>query len=104
MLVLFVVLRFVGVRSTLASFVMSVVITIGLNVGLSYYHDFRARRGPSRAPRSGGDIRWRDEDPADGRPGGGRMTPWDQRDYQPRGYDPRDDQEAHRYGDEGRRR
>lgn len=65
-LILFVVLRFVGVRSTVGSFFFSVIITIALNVGLSYYYDHRARRDRDRggrAPRRGGsDIRFRDDD------------------------------------------
>ncbi|MEE1618974.1 hypothetical protein V1260_12960 [Brachybacterium sp. J144] len=60
--VLFIVLRLAGLRSTFASFMLSLLITIGLNVGLSYYADYRARRPRSPAPRGGGDIRWREED------------------------------------------
>ncbi len=61
LLVLFILLRVVGIRSTVASFVLSLVITVGLNVALSYYHEHRASR-PSPPPRGGGDIRWRDDD------------------------------------------
>ncbi|ASK66504.1 hypothetical protein CFK39_12565 [Brachybacterium avium] len=61
--VLFIVLRLLGVRSTFAGFVLSVVITLGLNVGLSYYNEHRARNPrPQRQPRSGGDIRFREDD------------------------------------------
>lgn len=67
--VLFVVLRLVGVRSTFMGFVLSVGITLALNVGLSYYQDRRARNPrPQVAPRGGGDIRWREDD----RPGDDR--------------------------------
>ncbi|MDN5688311.1 MAG: hypothetical protein L0G94_16770 [Brachybacterium sp.] len=67
--VLFVVLRLLGVRSTFAGFLLSVGITLALNVGLSYYNDHRARNPrPRTAPRGGGDIRWREDD----RPGGDR--------------------------------
>lgn len=61
-LVLFVLLRFVGVRSTFASFALSVIATVVLNVGLSYYYEHRARRAPARAPRADADIRWREEE------------------------------------------
>ena len=61
--VLFIVLRLVGVRSTFAGFALSVVITLGLNVGLSYYNDHRARNPrPQRQARGGGDIRFREDD------------------------------------------
>ncbi|GAA4530317.1 hypothetical protein GCM10023160_31050 [Brachybacterium paraconglomeratum] len=61
--VLFIVLRLVGVRSTFAGFVLSVTITLALNVGLSYYHDYRAKHPrPQRESRGGGDIRFREED------------------------------------------
>jgi hypothetical protein len=65
-LILFVVLRFVGVRSTVGSIFFSIIITIVLNVGLSYYYDHRARKDRSRGGptprRGGGDIRFRDDD------------------------------------------
>ena len=60
--VLFIVLRIAGLRSTFTSFLLSVIITIALNVGLSYYAEYRARRPRTPAPRGGGDIRWREED------------------------------------------
>lgn len=61
--VLFIVLRLVGVRSTFMGFVMSVGITLALNVGLSYYHDRRAKNPRPRVEaRGGGDIRWREDD------------------------------------------
>ena len=64
--VLFIVLRLVGVRSTFAGFALSVVITLGLNVGLSYFNEHRARNPrPQRGVRGGGDIRFREEDPRD---------------------------------------
>ncbi|APX34344.1 hypothetical protein BH708_18345 [Brachybacterium sp. P6-10-X1] len=67
--VLFVVLRLLGVRSTFAGFVLSVGITLALNVALSYYTDHRARNPrPRPASRGGGDIRWREDD----RPGDDR--------------------------------
>lgn len=63
MLVLFIGLRFVGVRSTIASFFLSVVLTILLNVGLSYYYEARARRNAGSDPRRrDADIRWREDD------------------------------------------
>lgn len=73
--VLFIVLRLVGVRSTFAGFVLSVGITLALNIGLSYYNDYRARSPRRSAPSpGGGDIRWREDDAPSGgnaRSGGG---------------------------------
>ncbi len=61
--VLFVVLRLVGIRSTFAGFAMSVLITLALNVGLSYYQEYRAKNPKKQpAPRGGGDIRFREDD------------------------------------------
>lgn len=72
--VLFIVLRLVGVRSTFAGFVLSVAITLALNVGLSYYTDYRAKHPrPQRENRGGGDIRFREDDARDQR----RMDPRD---------------------------
>lgn len=63
-LAIFIVLRLLGVRSTVSGFVLSVAVTLALNVGLSYYNDRRARSGrPRRDPTpGGGDIRWREDD------------------------------------------
>lgn len=61
--VLFIVLRLLGVRSTFAGFALSVGITLALNVGLSYYNDYRAKHPkPERQGRGGGDIRFREDD------------------------------------------
>lgn len=61
--VLFIVLRLLGMRSTLGGFVLSVGITLALNVALSYYYERRARNPrPQREPRGGGDIRFREDD------------------------------------------
>ncbi|WP_241237284.1 hypothetical protein [Brachybacterium saurashtrense] len=61
--VLFVLLRLVGVRSTFAGFLLSVGITLALNVGLSYWQEHRARHPrPRRESRGGGDIRFREDD------------------------------------------
>ncbi|MDN5822143.1 MAG: hypothetical protein L0H39_11725 [Brachybacterium sp.] len=81
--VLFIVLRLLGVRSTFAGFALSVVITLGLNVGLSYYNDHRARNPrPQRQARGGGDIRFRE----------------DERRYDPRDVDIRERAEQRRRG------
>lgn len=66
-LILFVALRFLGVRSPVSSIFLSVMLTLALNVGLSYWGEARARRerraSSQRQVRSGGgDIRWRDDD------------------------------------------
>ena len=80
--VLFIVLRLVGVRSTFAGFALSVGITLALNVGLSYYYDYRAKNPrPQRENRGGGDIRFREDD--------GR----DERRYDPRAEDRRPQRE-----------
>jgi hypothetical protein len=61
--VLFIVLRLLGMRSTIGGFVLSVGITLALNVGLSYYYERRARSPrPRRETRGGGDIRFREDD------------------------------------------
>lgn len=97
-LVLFILLRLVGVRSTIPSLFLSIIITIGLNVGLSYYYDHRARSGRD-AGRPGGhvdeDIRWRRADPDDrdrrGRDDRDRRS-YNSRDrYDERRFDPRND-------------
>src|SRR5699024_3266669 len=61
--VLCIVLRLLGMRSTVAGFAFSVGITLALNVGLSYYNDYRARSPKRRTvPAGGGDIRWREDE------------------------------------------
>lgn len=61
--VLFIVLRLLGVRSTFAGFLLSVGITLALNIGLSYYQEHRARSPrPSHPSHGGGDIRFREDD------------------------------------------
>lgn len=90
-LVLFMLLRVFGVRSSVAGLVLSIVLTLALNVGLSYIGEQRARSARRRAgggsrdprrydprddadaggrdgarrrrhrPNGGGDIRWRDD-------------------------------------------
>ncbi|EYT50706.1 hypothetical protein M3C58_05030 [Brachybacterium muris] len=67
-LVLFIILRLVGVRSTFSSFFLSVVITIALNVGLSYWGEHSARRRSQQdrsyddRTRRDSDIRWREDE------------------------------------------
>src|SRR5699024_5169307 len=58
---LFIVLRLLGMRSTVAGFAISVGITLALNDGLSHYNDYRPRSLSLRTvPAVGGDIRWRE--------------------------------------------
>ena len=87
--VLFVLLRLLGLRSTFAGFVLSVGITLALNVALSYYSDYRAKHPRPQRPseRGGGDIRFREEerderryDPRDDRRDLGPRSPRDDRD------------------------
>lgn len=64
-LALFFILRLLGIRSSVAGLFLSILITLALNVGLSYLTEARARsraRNPVPPPRGGGDIRWRDGD------------------------------------------
>ncbi|MCW1805411.1 hypothetical protein NLU66_15680 [Brachybacterium sp. NBEC-018] len=62
-LVLFILLRLLGVRSTVSGFFFSVLITLALNVGLSYWSEHRARTARRNPPaQGGGDIRWREDD------------------------------------------
>lgn len=86
--VLFVLLRLLGLRSTFAGFVLSVGITLALNVALSYYSDYRAKHPRPQRPseRGGGDIRFREEEREERR--------YDPRDLGPRS--PRDDRDEHR--------
>ena len=61
--VLFILLRLLGVRSTVSGFFLSVVITLALNVGLSYWSEHRARTARrSGPPQEGTDIRWREDE------------------------------------------
>ena len=59
--VVFIVLRLLGVRSTFTGFAMSVGITLALNVGLSYFTDYRAKHPRTQPAPRGGDIRFRDD-------------------------------------------
>lgn len=71
--VLFLILRVLGVRATISALVMSLLLTLGLNVGLSYYYEWRARREALNPPRrrsdtsrdSRGQVEWfREDEPA----------------------------------------
>lgn len=97
-LLLFVVLRVVGVRSSVGSIVLSIALTVMLNVALTYWADSRdareQRRGARREPmRGGGDIRWREDD-----------RPPDQRDRPSRAHEPRSNQADSYEAEEFRRR
>lgn len=86
--VLFVLLRLLGLRSTFAGFMLSVGITLALNVALSYYSDYRAKHPRPRRPseRGGGDIRFREDERDERR--------FDPRDLGPRS--PRDHRDENR--------
>lgn len=69
MTLFFVVLSLMGIKAKFASLVLSILITLALNVGLSYYYEWRRDR-EREAIRDGrthsregrdGDIRIRDE-------------------------------------------
>lgn len=63
--VLFLILRLFGVRAAIPSLFGSIILTIALNVGLSYWSEHRARTAsgrPARSARGGGDIRIREDD------------------------------------------
>ena len=69
MTLFFVVLSLMGIKAKFASLVLSILITLALNVGLSYYYEWRRDR-EREAIRNGrahsgnrhdGDIRTRDE-------------------------------------------
>lgn len=61
-LVLFLILRLVGVRASVPSLFLSIMLTLALNVGLSAWQERRARSPRQNHPVRGGDIRWREED------------------------------------------
>ena len=65
-LVLFLVLRVFGVRSSVAGIALSILLTLALNVGLAAWGEARSRRTaqrPRQAPRErDADIRWRDDE------------------------------------------
>ena len=73
-LILFIVLRALGLRATVSALFVSVLLTIALNVGLSYWYEFRARRENQRGGTgrgqggarmsADGDIRWREHRPS----------------------------------------
>lgn len=71
MTLFFVVLSLLGIKAKFASLVLSILLTLALNVGLSYYYEWRRDRDRERAAiregranvrdRRDGDIRMRDE-------------------------------------------
>ena len=71
MTLFFVVLSLMGIKAKFASLVLSILLTLALNVGLSYYYEWRRDRERERAAiregranvrdRRDGDIRMRDE-------------------------------------------
>lgn len=69
MTLFFVVLSLMGIKAKFASLVLSILLTLALNVGLSYYHEWRRdrERAAIREGRANvrdkrdGDIRMRDE-------------------------------------------
>lgn len=69
MTLFFVVLSLIGIKAKFASLVLSILLTLALNVGLSYYYEWRRdreraaiREGRANVrDRRDGDIRMRDE-------------------------------------------
>lgn len=69
MTLFFVVLSLMGIKAKFASLVLSILLTLALNVGLSYYYEWRRdreraaiREGCANVrDRRDGDIRMRDE-------------------------------------------
>lgn len=71
MTLFFVVLSLMGIKAKFASLVLAILLTLALNVGLSYYYEWRRDRDRERAAiregranvrdRRDGDIRMRDE-------------------------------------------
>ena len=69
MTLFFVVLSLMGIKAKFASLVLSILLTLALNVGLSYYYEWRRdreraaiREGRANVrDRRDGDIRMRDE-------------------------------------------
>lgn len=69
MTLFFVVLSLMGIKARFASLVLSILLTLALNVGLSYYYEWRRdreraaiREGRANVrDRRDGDIRMRDE-------------------------------------------
>lgn len=69
MTLFFVVLSLMGIKAKFASLVLSILLTLALNVGLSYYYEWRRdreraaiREGRANVrDRPDGDIRMRDE-------------------------------------------
>ena len=69
MTLFFVVLSLMGIMAKFASLVLSILLTLALNVGLSYYYEWRRdreraaiREGRANVrDRRDGDIRMRDE-------------------------------------------
>lgn len=96
-LAIFIVLRLFGVRSTASGIFFSICITLALNVGLSYYTDYRNRH--PRRPREdsgGGDIRFRQDPPA--------QRPRDGGSDAGRSYDPLDGRDGRTTRGDDRRR
>lgn len=69
MTLFFMVLSLMGIKAKFASLVLSILLTLALNVGLSYYYEWRRdreraaiREGRANVrDRRDGDIRMRDE-------------------------------------------
>lgn len=66
MTIIFIALRLLHVRATMAGLMISIVLTLALNVGLSYYYDAQSKRRAHDAAagrvarRPDGDIRFRE--------------------------------------------
>lgn len=66
MTIIFIALRLLHVRATMAGLLLSIALTLALNVGLSYYYDAQAKRRARDAAagrvdrKPAGDIRFRE--------------------------------------------
>lgn len=59
MTAIFVVLSLIGIKARFASLLLSILITLALNVGLSYFYEHRANKNFEAQPVRDADIRFK---------------------------------------------